>query len=327
MTNYQPPFKISTPIIHRISTISEQIGRLDGQNLQSSPQLRKQNRIRTIQSTLAIEGNSLSLEQVTAIVEGKRILGLQREIAEVQGAIRAYEVLPDWNPSSIVHFQQAHQMLMSEILIEAGKFRKGQVGIHKGDQVVHIAPPAKRVPQLMADLMQWLKTSKDHALIKSCVFHYELEFIHPFMDGNGRMGRLWQTLILGKWNALFYLLPIESLIKDQQEQYYQTLEEADRSANSTVFIEFMLDIIESALIQNSTQTQASSDQVSDQVKKLLDIMDNQYWSAQDLMKKLTLSHKPTFRKNYLNPALQAGLLLLEYPDKPRSPKQKYKKLK
>ena len=236
-------------------------------------------------------------------------------------------MLPDWNPSSIVHFQQAHQMLMSEILIEAGKFRKGQVGIHKGDQVVHIAPPAKRVPQLMADLMQWLKTSKDHALIKSCVFHYELEFIHPFMDGNGRMGQLWQILILGKWNALFYLLPIESLIKDQQEQYYQTLEEADRSANSTVFIEFMLDIIESALIQNSTQTQASSDQVSDQVKKLLDIMDNQYWSAQDLMKKLTLSHKPTFRKNYLNPALQAGLLLLEYPDKPRSPKQKYKKLK
>jgi Fic family protein len=247
VTDYQPPFEINSKIIHRISSISEQIGRLDGQNLQSSPQLRKQNRILTIQSTLAIEGNSLSLAQVTAIVEGKRILGSQREIAEVQGAIRAYEMLPDWNPGSIVHFQQAHHLLMGEILVEAGKFRKGQVGIHKGDQVVHIAPPAKRVPELMTDLMQWLKTSKDHALIKSCVFHYELEFIHPFMDGNGRMGRLWQKLILGKWNALFYRLPIESLIKDQQERYYQTLEEADRAASSTVFIEFMLDIVDQLL--------------------------------------------------------------------------------
>ncbi len=247
MTDYQPPFAINTKIIHQISTIAEQIGRIDGQNLQPSPQLRKQNRIRTIQSTLAIEGNSLSLEQVTAIVEGKRILGSQREIAEVQGAIRAYEMLPKWNPGSIEHFQQAHHLLMGDILTEAGKFRKGQVGIHKGDHVVHVAPPAKRVPTLMGDLIQWLKTSNDHSLIKSCIFHYELEFIHPFMDGNGRMGRLWQTLILGKWNSLFYLLPIETLIKDQQKQYYQTLEEADRAADSTVFIEFMLDIIDRSL--------------------------------------------------------------------------------
>jgi Fic family protein len=322
--SYQPPFEITTKMIHQISSISEQIGRLEGQNLQLSPQLRKQNRIRTIQSTLAIEGNSLSIDQVTAIIEGKRVLGQQREIAEVQGAIRAYETLTEWNPGSIEDLLQAHYLLMSNILVGAGKFRKDQVGIHKGSHVVHIAPPAKRVPHLMEDLMTWLKTSDSHALIKSCVFHYELEFIHPFMDGNGRMGRLWQTLILGQWNELFYLLPIESLVKDQQERYYQTLEAADQAASSTVFIEFMLDIIDTLLMQNGAIDQVS-DQVSDQVKNLLSIMDNQYWSAQELMKRLSLSHSPTFRKNYLNPALKAGLLLMQYPDKPRSPKQRYKK--
>jgi Fic family protein len=326
--SYQPPFEISSKIIHQISSISEQIGRLSGRNLRASPQLRKQNRIRTIQGTLAIEGNSLSLEQVSAIIDGKRVLGQQREISEVQGAIRAYEALPGWDPASIDNFLQAHYLLMADILVDAGKFRKGQVGIHKGSQVIHVAPPAKRVPQLMTDLMNWVKTSEEHALIKSCVFHYELEFIHPFMDGNGRMGRLWQTLILGQWNELFSLLPIESLVKDQQERYYQTLEEADQAASSTVFIEFMLGIIDTVLTQNSETIQATdqvSDQVSDQVKRLLDVMDNQYWSAQELMEKLSLSHRPTFRKNYLNPALKAELLLMQYPDKPRSPKQRYKK--
>jgi len=249
--SYQPPFDISPQIINRISAISEQIGRLDGQNLTLSPQLRKQNRIQTIQSTLAIEGNTLSVEQVTAIIEGKRVLGQVREIEEVQGAIRAYEMLSNWNPTNIKDFLSAHRELMANILLDAGKFRKGGVGIQKGEQVVHRAPPAKRVPGLMTDLMDWLTTAEDHALIKSCVFHYELEFIHPFMDGNGRMGRLWQTAILGQWNEMFYLLPIESVIKDQQEHYYQTLEKADKAANSTVFIEFMLDIIDAVLVQNS----------------------------------------------------------------------------
>ena len=214
MSFYQPPFEITSRIIHQISTISEQIGRLDGQNLNLSPQLRKQNRVRMIQSTLAIEGNSLSLEQVTAIIDGKRVLGPQREIFEVQGAIRAYEALTGWNPGSIDNFLQAHHVLMSDILVDAGKFRKGQVGIHKGSQVVHVAPPAKRVPELMFDLINWVKTSEAHPLIKSCVFHYEVEFIHPFMDGNGRMGRLWQTLILSRWNdcSIFYRSKVWSRI-------------------------------------------------------------------------------------------------------------------
>jgi Fic family protein len=327
--SYQPPFKISSKMIHRISSISEQLGRLEGQRLSLSPQLRKQNRIQTIQSTLAIEGNTLSLEQVTAILDGKRVLGHPREINEVQGAIRAYEALPNWNPASVRDLLQAHYTLMSDILVDAGKFRKAGVGIHKEGTVVHVAPPAKRVPGLMSDLLNWVKTAEEHTLIKSCVFHYELEFIHPFMDGNGRMGRLWQTLILGQWNKLFYLLPIESLIKDQQEQYYQSLEEADQAASSTVFIELMLDIIDAVLRQNNDTLQQErdqvTDQVTDQVEQLLALMDNQYWSVQELMSQLSLAHKPTFRKNYLNPALQSGLLIMKYPDSPRNPKQQYKK--
>ncbi|BAZ14580.1 hypothetical protein NIES4071_64240 [Calothrix sp. NIES-4071] len=321
--SYQPPFSISARIINQISAIAEQLGRLSTLQGQPSPQLRKQNRIRTIQSTLAIEGNSLSLDQITAILEGKRVLGNTREIAEVQGAIRATVALPTLDPTSIHHFKEAHYLLTSDILTEAGKFRKSQVGIHKGEQIVHIAPSAKLVPNLMPDLFDWLKASPDHALIKSSVFHYELEFIHPFIDGNGRMGRLWQTLILGQWNSLFYLLPIESLIKDQQNRYYQVLEDADRAADITKFIEFMLDIIHDTLIQNSTDQ--VSDQVSDQVQQLLSIMDDQYRSVQELMARLKLSHKPTFRKNYLLPARLAGLVQMQYPDKPRSPKQRYKK--
>ena len=193
----------------------------------------------------------------------------------------------------------------------------------------------------MGDLLHWLATTDHHPLITSSVFHYELEFIHPFIDGNGRMGRLWQTLILGQWNDLFYLLPIESLIKDRQDRYYQTLEAADRAADSTGFIEFMLDIIY-ATLSSATPSHATlnpgrepkrsgpddqvSDQVSDQVRQLLALMDDRYWNAQELMEGLSLSHRPTFRKNYLNPALQGGLVVMQYPDRPRSPKQKYKKV-
>lgn len=250
--SYQPPFTINPKIVNLISSISEQLGRLDAQNLQPSPQLRKQNQIQTIQSTLAIEGNTLSVNQVTAIVEGKRVLGHPREVQEVQGAIRAYEALSNLDPTKVKDLLSAHHQLMSGVLVDAGKFRKGGVGIKKGDQVVHMAPPAKRVPALMADLADWLKNAEDHPLIKSCVFHYELEFIHPFADGNGRMGRLWQTLILSQWNTLFFLLPIESVVKDQQTRYYQALETADKNADSTVFIQFMLEVIEATLATNST---------------------------------------------------------------------------
>lgn len=248
---YIPPFTITTDILNRVASISEQVGQLKASALHASPQLRKQNRIKTITGTLAIEGNSLSEEQVTAIVEGKHVLGSVRELAEVKGAIAAYEALPNFKADNINHLLAAHGLMLADILTNAGQFRQTAVGIHKGGQVQHVAPPAHNVSGLMAELMQWLKQAKDHPLITSCVFHYEFEFIHPFADGNGRMGRLWQTLILSQWHPLFLSLPLESVIKDHQAQYYQALEQADEQGDSTVFIQFMLSTIAKTLAQNA----------------------------------------------------------------------------
>lgn len=248
---YAPPFTITTDILNLVAEISEQVGRLDASALNASPQLRKQNRIKTITGTLAIEGNTLTEEQITAIVEGKPVLGSVRELAEVKGAIAAYDALPTLQPDSIKHLLAAHGLMMADILSNAGVFRNKAVGIHKGDMVHHIAPPAHQVSGLMADLLHWLKHAKDHPLISSSVFHYEFEFIHPFADGNGRMGRLWQTLILSQWHPLFLSLPLESVIKEHQQAYYQALEQADDQAVSTPFIQFMLTVIAQTLAQNA----------------------------------------------------------------------------
>ncbi|MEA5419133.1 Fic family protein [Spirulina sp. CCNP1310] len=266
----------------------------------------------------------------------KPVLGEPKEIQEVQGAILAYEALKDWDATRKKDLLAAHQILMGEILTEAGKFRRGGVGIYRGTTVTHVAPPAKRVPFLMDDLLEWLATTEHHPLISSSIFHYELEFIHPFSDGNGRMGRLWQTVILGKWNDLFYLLPMESLIKAQADQYYQALEQADRAADSTVFIEFMLEVIMATLkqyVQTSDQvSDQATDQVSDQVQQLLAIMGDRtahpepYWTTRELMAQLDLTHQPTFRKNYLKPAIAAGLVRMRYPNQPRHPQQQYRKI-
>lgn len=249
--SYQPPFTITTDILNLVADISQQVGRLDACALNSSPQLRKQNRIKTITGTLAIEGNTLTEEQITAIVEGKPVLGSVRELAEVKGAIAAYDALPTFRPGNLRDLLAAHGLMMSDILVNAGAFRTKAVGIHKGNVVHHVAPPAHQVSGLMAELTQWLTQSKDHPLITSSVFHYEFEFIHPFSDGNGRMGRLWQTLILSRWHPLFLSLPLESVIKDNQQQYYQALEQADQQANSTPFVHFMLSVIAETLAQNA----------------------------------------------------------------------------
>lgn len=247
-----PPFTITTDILNSVADISEQVGQLQASGQNASPQLRKQNRIKTITGTLAIEGNTLSEEQITALIEGKPVLGSTRELAEVAGTIAAYEALADFKAHNISDLLAAHGLMMADVLTKAGQFRQGAVGIHKGGQVHHVAPPAHQVSGLMADLMHWVQQAKDHPLITSCVFHYELEFIHPFADGNGRMGRLWQTLILSQWNPLFLSLPLESLIKDHQTQYYQALEQADEQADSTVFIQFMLNTIAQTLVQNAS---------------------------------------------------------------------------
>lgn len=250
--SYTPPFTITTDILNLVANISQQVGELNASALNASPQLRKQNRIKTITGTLAIEGNTLSEEQITAMLDGQQVLGSMRELTEVKGAIAAYEALPEFAPDNLQHLLTAHSLMMTDILDNAGSFRRKAVGIQKGKVVHHVAPPAHQVSGLMADLIHWLQQAKDHPLITSSVFHYEFEFIHPFSDGNGRMGRLWQTLILSKWHPLFLSLPLESVIKDHQQQYYEALEKADQQADSTPFIHFMLSVIAQTLVQNAS---------------------------------------------------------------------------
>jgi Fic family protein len=257
---YSPPYRITPSILHSIEQIGEALGKLrvDADSA-VVPVLRRGNRIKTVQASLAIEGNSLSVEQVTALLAGKRVLAKPREIQEVRNAFAAYEKLSDWTAHSRTDLLAAHNLMMAGLADEAGRFRSAGVGIQRGEEVIHIAPPPERVPALMKDLLVWLKKTDEHPLVASCVFHYEFEFIHPFQDGNGRMGRLWQTLILSHWRPIFALLPVESIIRDRQQDYYDALGRADKSADATGFIEFMLAAIlraieESALASDQEKT-------------------------------------------------------------------------
>ncbi len=335
MGNYKPPFHMTDKMISLIAEISEQVGRITVlQEGTISPHLRRENRIRTIHSSLAIEHNSLSLEQVTAILDGKRVLGNPNEIKEVQNAYEAYELMLRLNPASVDDLLKAHKMMMNGLVPENGKFRSGGVGVFDGEVLIHMAPPAEFVPKHIHNLFAWYQTSEIHPLIKSAIFHYEFEFIHPFADGNGRMGRMWHSLLLGKWKELFFWLPIEELIQSRQKEYYDALGAADKQADSAGFVELMLEIIRDSLTEVTVvgrNTDQDSDQVTDQDKtpigRLLSVLDNDTLSAADLMERLGLSHKPTFRKNYLNPALEQKLIERTIPDKPNSRNQKYRKHK
>jgi Fic family protein len=244
----KPPYQVTTNILELIASIAEKIGEVNAAYLYKPPtELRKKNRIKTIQSSLEIEGNSLSLDQVTAILDNKKVIAPKRDILEVKNAIKAYEIIDKYNPASLTSFLQAHGILMNGLIENPGKIRTKSVGILKGSKVTHLAPPGPLVKSLVKELFDYLKKDKDLLLIKSCVFHYEIEFIHPFMDGNGRIGRLWQTVILRQYSPVFEFLPIESLIKAKQLEYYQILGEADNKGDSTGFIEFMLRIINESL--------------------------------------------------------------------------------
>ncbi len=326
MTPYAPPYTITDKAVHLIAEISEQIGNIHSiSELHSNPRLRHDSRLKTIQASLAIENNSLSLEQVTDIVNGRRVLGSPAEIQEVKNAYEAYEHLLTFDPYSISHMLKAHNILMSDLVRESGMFRSGDVGIFAGKKLVHMAPPAAFVWEQIHSLLQWIQTSEAHPLIKSCVFHYEFEFIHPFADGNGRMGRMWQTLLLSKWKPLFAWLPVESLIRERQEMYYSALRAADSASDAAPFIEFMLEAILSALQELNSISAQDSDQVSIQVKMILDKLGKDTLSANVLMGRLGLRHKATFRKNYLQPALDLGLVEMTVPDKPNSRNQKYRR--
>jgi Fic family protein len=322
--SYTPPYSINPAILSLVAEIAGEVGRLGAlAGSGSVPKLRRANRIRSIHASLAIENNTLTLDQVTSVIAGKRVLGPQREIQEVKNAFAAYEAMTSWKPSALKDLLAAHRLMLEGLVDEAGKFRTRSVGIAKGKRIVHLAPPADRVPGLMKDLLGWLKRTDAHPLIAGCVFHYELEFIHPFADGNGRMGRLWQTLILSQWNPLFAFLPVETVIRDQQAEYYRILAACDKAGNSTAFIEFLLSTLLVAL-RDSPDTDQVTDHVSDQVAALLRTLKTETLSALECMKRLKLSHRPTFRANYLNPALSAGLIERTISDKPNSRLQKYR---
>lgn len=331
MSEYKPPFHMTDRITNLVAEISEQIGRirvLSRGNL--NPHLRKENRIRTIHSSLAIEHNSLSLEQVTAIVDGRHILGNPNEIREVKNAYDAYEMMLSLNPYSVKDLLKAHRMMMEGLIPENGKFRSGGVGVFDGNVVVHMAPPARLVPGEIDELFAWYRSSEIHPLIRSAIFHYEFEFIHPFADGNGRMGRMWHSILLGTWNELFYWLPIEELIRSRQQEYYEALGKSDMEADSSSFVELMLEIILDTLKETTVVGKAEkdgTDRLSPSVQKLLDALGDEELSAAEIMDRLGLSHRPTFRTNYLNPALDQGLIEMTIPDKPSSRNQKYRKKK
>ncbi|MEI6209947.1 MAG: Fic family protein [Desulfuromonadales bacterium] len=320
--SYQPPYTITSSIVSLVADISERTGYLAA--LQSEARrlsLRRINRIRTIQGSLAIEGNTLSREQITAILEGKRVIAPPREIQEVRNAIKAYDVFQQWQPACEKDLLAAHEMLMTGLLDAPGCYRIGGVAVMAGQQMIHMAPPAPRVPLLMSDLLDWVKSTKEHPLISSSVFHYEFEFIHPFEDGNGRMGRLWQTLILGMWNPLFAQIPVESLVHQHQQEYYAALNDSTKQGDCSVFIEFMLTMTQKAVTE--CQSPQVAPPVTPQVARLLETLVGDM-SRDQLQKAIGLQDRKSFREIYLAPALVSGLIEMTIPDKPNSRLQKYR---
>ncbi|MGJ0514250.1 MAG: Fic family protein [Methylomicrobium sp.] len=339
MPAYQPPFQITPIILALVAEISEQLGRWSanlGEGDESlSPQLRRGNRIRTIQASLAIEHNSLTVEQVMAVLEGKRVLGLPREIQEVRNAFVAYEQLPHWQPYNSQHLLAAHGLLMQGLVDDAGRWRNSGVGIYRDQQLLHMAPPPSQVQRLMADLLAWLKQSTVHPLVASCVFHYEFEFIHPFSDGNGRMGRLWQTLILSKWKPALAYLPVETVIRNQQSEYYAALSAADKASDATGFVEFMLQALLAAMreVVLATPHPDSSAPSRHQVGTKLKLTSDQLFvfehmegemSLVDLMALLNRKDRTKFRQQVLAPLIDLGLVEATVPDRPTSSRQKYR---
>lgn len=263
MYNKKPPFEITTFILDKVAEIAELVGQVTATSgLSTNPMLRRTNRIRTIHSSLAIEQNTLSLEQVTAVINGKRVIAPPKDIAEVKNAFEIYEMMDSLNPYSVDDLLKAHAVMTRGLTQESGYFRSGPVGVvDKQGDILHFGSLPDYAPGLTIELLDWVRDSNIHMLIKSCVFHYELEVIHPFADGNGRIGRLWHTLLLTQWKPLFAWLPVESIIHDQQDEYYAAINRSNAEAESTAFIEFMLSAIQEAL-EEAVQTSGVAENMS-----------------------------------------------------------------
>jgi len=325
----RPPYTITEKSADYLAKIVETVTRLEfGTAFKRNIKLHRENRVRTIHSSLAIEGNSLTLNEVTAVIAGKVVAGKQTDVKEVKNAYEAYDKIMTFNPYRIADFLNAHKLMTQGLVEEAGKFRSGDVGVFDGDVAVHIGARPQFVPQLMDDLLSWAKTSELHPVLKSAILHYEIETIHPFADGNGRMGRLWQTLLLAKWNVIFAWIPMETVLYRNRPQYYKAIEDARKANDSGVFIEFTLSALYE-ILQNTNSDLLATEQVTEQDNEQVGREERilafcaQAKTRAEIQTFVGISHREHFRIKILKPLLESGKLKMTIPDKPNSRNQKY----
>ena len=324
---YEPPFTITNRMLMLVAEIAEKTGHISNyRTFESKPHLRRNNRIRSIHSSLAIEANSLSLDEVKGVIAGKTVLGPQKEIQEVKNAYQAYDQIGDFDPYSVDALKDLHGVMTYLTVQESGRFRMGNEGVFRDNKCIFMAPPPHLVPDQMEALFGWMRRSADtvHPLILSSVFHYEFVFIHPFADGNGRMARLWQTALLSAWNPVFQYLPLESRIHEFQDEYYDAIAACHSAGKADVFVEFMLDKINLTLDWALAQVSGEDSYLSEQVRRLLDVMEYDIpYTAAQIMVALGLKSKENLRKLYIGPAMEKGLVVMGMPDKPTSRNQTY----
>lgn len=324
---YEPPFTITNRMLTLVAEIAEKTGRISNyRTFESKPHLRRNNRIRSIHSSLAIEANSLSLDEVKGVIAGKTVLGPQKEIQEVKNAYQAYDQIGDFDPYSVEELKSLHGVMTYLTVQESGMFRTGNEGVFRDNKCIFMAPPPHLVPEQMESLFGWMRRAADtvHPLILSSVFHYEFVFIHPFADGNGRMARLWQTTLLSSWNPVFQYLPLESRIHEFQDEYYEAIAACHSAGKADVFVEFMLDKINLTLDWALAQVAGEDAYLTEQVRRLLDVMEYDVpYTAAQIMAALGLKSKENLRKLYIGPAMEKGLVVMGMPDKPTSRNQTY----
>jgi Fic family protein len=325
----KPPYTITEKAADYLAKIAEGVTRLEyGTDFKRDIKLHHENRVRTIHSSLAIEGNSLTLGEVTAVIEGKVVAGKQTEIKEVRNAYEAYEKIMTFDPYKVADFLKAHKLMTQGLVKEAGKFRSGDVGVFDGDIAVHIGARPQFVPGLIEDLFAWAKTSDTHPVLKSAILHYEIETIHPFSDGNGRMGRLWQTLLLAKWNAIFAWIPMESVLYQKRPQYYKAIEDARKTNDSGVFIEFTLSALYEIIAEQVKHQVKHEDrhqvELTDTQIAVLKTLENKTLSRKDIFVAIGMNGDSRSFKRHIEPILEAGFIEMTVPDKPNSRLQKYR---
>ncbi len=324
----KPPYTLTEQAADCLAKIVEAVTRLElNTHFQRNIQLHRENRVRAIHSSLAIEGNTLSLNEVATVIEGKWVAGKQTEIKEVKNAFAAYDEIMGFSPYSVKDFLKAHQLMTQGLVKESGEFRSKDVGVFEGDVAIHIGARPQFVPGLVEDLFAWARESLLHPCLKSAIVHYEIEIIHPFEDGNGRMGRLWQTLILAKWNAAFAWIPMETVIFEKREGYYQSLRNARKKNDSGEFIEFTLSALLETLQTHATEQDTAQDTAQDAREKAILEFCTQPKTREEIQKYLGIAHREYFRAHILKPLLESGKLKMTLPEKPNSKNQKYLRTK